>query len=126
MAPQLTPMAWAMKATGEFTWMMAMTAEIAMKTTIRERMISSCFFSSIFRMTCPFSRSRVTVEEEVSTRELRVLMEADRTRMMTTAISRSGRPESIAGMTASKPPTGFPFSATPMMSENSRPKPPRK
>ena len=90
-------------------------------------MVSSCRFSSIFFTTWPLSRSRVTVEEEVSTREDRVDMEAESTRMMTMAMRMSGRLESMAGITASKPPTGLPVAGfTPTTSENSRPKPPRK
>ena len=106
--------------------MMASTAEMAMNTAIRQRMMNTCFFSSISLIMCPLSRSSVMVELEVSTRELRVDMEADSTRITTTASRISGRPESMAGITASKPPTGVPFSVTPTTSVNSRPKPPRK
>ena len=75
-----------MKATLEFACTIASAAEITMNTTISTRMTNSCFFSSIFLMTRPFSRSSVTVEEEVRTREDSVDMEAERTRMITTAI----------------------------------------
>ena len=66
------------------------------------------------------------VELEVSTRELRVDMEADSTRITTTAMSRSGRPESMVGMMESKPPTMLPSGLYCISPANSRPKPPRK
>ena len=69
-----------------------------MNTTIRQRITKTCFFWSISFTTWSFSRSRVRVELEVSTRELRVDMEADSTRITTTAMSRAGRPESMVGM----------------------------
>ena len=97
-----------------------------MNTTMRIRMIRSCFFSSIFLMTRPLSRSSVMVEEEVSTREDRVDIEAESTRMMTTAIRKGDRLFSMVGMTLSKPPTGLPPFAAPSSSAKRRPKPPRK
>ena len=63
----------------------------------------------------------VKVEEEAITREDKVDIEAERTRITTTAISRSGRPESMAGMMAS-----YPSEATSTWSANRRPNPPRK
>ena len=100
-APQDTPMSWAMKVTLDLYWMMASTTEMAMNTTMRHRITRTCFFWLM-----PFTRwsrirSRVRVELEVSTREDRVDMEADSTRITTTAISRSGRPDSMVGITAS-------------------------
>ena len=126
MAPQLTPIAWAMKATLEFFWIMASTAEIMINTTIRARMIVSCFFSSICLTIRPLSRSRVMVEEEVSTREDRVGMEAESTRMMTTAIRKGERLDSMVGMMLSYPSAGTPAALTGIWLEKSRPKPPRK
>ncbi len=90
-----------MKVTLDLYWMIASTTEMAINTTIRHRMMNTCCFSSIFFTTWPLSRSRVRVELEVSTRELRVDMEADSTRMTTTASRISGRPESMAGTTES-------------------------
>ena len=81
--------------------MMASTAEMAMNTAIRQRMMNTCFFSSISLIMCPLSRSRVMVELEVSTRELRVDMEADSTRITTRPISSGERFSSIAGITES-------------------------
>ena len=46
-------------------------------------------------------KSSVKVELEVSTREERVDMEAESTRMTTTAMRKVGRPESMVGMMAS-------------------------
>ena len=45
-----------------------------------------------------FKKSRVRVELEASTREDRVDMEADSTRITTMAMSTSGSPESMVGM----------------------------
>ena len=126
MAPQLTPIAWAIKAMPVLAWTIASAAEITMKTTISTRRVSSCFFSSIFFTTWPFSRSSVTVEEEVSTREDRVDMEAESTRTITIAIRTGDSVCSMVGMTLSNPPAGLPPPAAPSSSENSRPKPPRK
>ena len=81
--------------------------------------MSTCFFSSIFLMMLPLSRSMVRVEEEAITSEDRVDMDADSTRMTTTAIRRGGSPDSICGMIASKP-------SLATSTSNSLPKPPRK
>ena len=94
-------MSWAMKVTLDLYWMRASTTEMRTNTTMRQRMMSTCRFSSIFLITWPLRRSRVRVELEVSTREERVDMEAESTRMTTRAISRSGRPESMVGTTES-------------------------
>ena len=126
MAPQLTPIACAIKATLELACTIASAAEITMNTTISIRMISSCFFSSISLTTRPLSRSSVTVEDDVSTREDSVDMEAERTRMITTAIRKGERLFSMVGITLSKPPAGFPPSAAPSSAANSLPNPPRK
>ena len=48
-------------------------------------------------------KSRVMVEEEASTREERVDMEADSTSTMTMPRMREGRVDSMRGITASKP-----------------------
>ena len=72
-------------------------------------------------MILPLIKSNVKVELEASTREDRVDMDADSTRITTTAIRIAGRPDSMVGMTESYPPT-----AMSIRSENSRPKPPRK
>ena len=55
----------------------------------------------MFFMILPFMKSSVKVELEASTREDRVDMEAESTRITTTAMSAAGRPESMAGITAS-------------------------
>ena len=97
-APQLTPMSWAMKVTLEWYCTRAMTTEMAMNTTIRQRMMNTWRFSLMSLMMLSFKKSRVRVELEASTREDRVDIEADSTRITTTAMSRSGRPESMVGM----------------------------
>ena len=81
--------------------MMASTTEMAINTTMRQRMTKTWRFWSMSFQTWSFSRSRVSVELEVSTREDRVDMEADSTRTTTTASRTSGRPDSIVGMTES-------------------------
>ena len=60
------------------------------------------------------------------TREERVDIEADNTRITTRAIISGDNPDSIVGMTESKPSTGTPASFTPISSVKRRPKPPRK
>ena len=110
-----------MKVTLDLYWMMASTTEMAMNTTMRHRITRTCFFWLM-----PFTRwsrirSRVRVELEASTREDRVDMEAESTRMTTTAMSTSDSPESMVGMMES-----YPLAATSIWSEKSRPKPPRK
>ena len=120
-APQEIPISCAMKVTLDLYWIRAMITEIRMKSTISQRMIRSCFFSSSFLKTCPRIRSSVIVELEVRTSEDRVDMEAESTRMTTTPIRMSGRPESMVGTTES-----YPFAAISILSENRRPKPPRK
>ncbi len=63
----------------------------------------------------------VKVELDAMTRELRVDMEAESTKITTRAISTGPRFCSIVGITESKPPE-----AMSIWSENSLPKPPRK
>ena len=53
-------------------------------------------------------KSSVRVELEASTRDERVDMEAERTRMTTMAMRMAGRPESMVGITESKPPAMLP------------------
>ena len=55
----------------------------------------------IFLMKLSFRKSMVRVEEEAMTREDRVDMEAESTRMTTRAINPSDRLESMVGMTES-------------------------
>ena len=76
------------------------TAITAMAITLM-RAISSCFFSLMFLASFPLMKSSVSVELEVRTREERVDMEAERTRITTMAIRKVERPESMVGMTAS-------------------------
>ena len=78
--------------------MMASTTLMAIKTTMRARITDTCCFSSMSRTTWPLRKSRVRVELEASTREDRVDIEADSTRITTTAMRISGKPESMVGM----------------------------
>ena len=82
-------------------WNRAITAEIAINTTTSARMISTCFFSDISLMMLSLSRSMVSVEEDAITREDRVDMEADSTRITTSASIPEERPESMVGTTES-------------------------
>ena len=66
-------------------------------------------------------KSSVKVELDAKTREESVDMEAESTRMTTTAIRIVGSPDSIVGTTES-----YPLAAISILSSNSRPKPPRK
>ena len=95
------PISWAMKFTVVEYWMMAMTTEMAMNTTIKSRMVSTCFFSSIFLMMLPLRKSSVRVELEASTSEDSVDMEAESTSITITPSSSGDRPSSIVGTTES-------------------------
>ena len=66
-------------------------------TAMSTRITESCVRSVIF-FDAGLIMSIVSVDDEVSTREESVDIDADRTRSMTTAMSRSGRPESMVGM----------------------------
>ena len=102
-------------------WISASTEDIAIKTTTSRRIQSTCFLSLIFWKKISFKKSMVRVELEAITREDKVDMEADSTRITTREISRGESPESMAGMMES-----YPWAATSTWSENSLPKPPRK
>ena len=95
--------------------------EIRMNTTMRTRMVNTCFFSSIFLMILSLSRSRVSVEELASTRLDRVGMDAESTRITITPSSKGERVSSMVGTTESNP-----FAAISIRSEYSLPNPPRK
>ena len=110
-----------MKVTLEWYCTRASTTEMAMNTTIKQRMTNTWVFSLMVFTRLPLRKSSVSVELEASTRDDSVDMEAESTRMTTTATITSGRPESMAGMMAS-----YPSAATSTRSPKSRPKPPRK
>lgn len=76
----------------------AIAAEITTNTTIRPRIHAIWLFSGMLFMTLPLRRSRVSVEEEVSTNEESVDMEADKTSTTTMPSRISGSPESMVGM----------------------------
>ena len=94
---------------------------MAINTTRRARIHFTCCFSSISFIILPLIKSSVKVELDASTREERVDMEAESTRITTTAIRMVGRPESMVGTTES-----YPLAAMSIRSLNRRPKPPRK
>ena len=69
-----------------------------MKTMSRLRIQATCFFSSISLTTLPLMRSSVSVEDEVSTSEESVDIEAESTMTTRMPSRRSGKFETRAGM----------------------------
>ena len=120
-APQEIPMSWAIKVILLVYWISAITAEIAIKTTISRRMQKSCFFSFMFFATVSFRKSIVRVELEAITSEDRVDMDADNTKITTRAMSSGERFDNMVGMMAS-----YPWVVTSTRPLKRRPKPPRK
>ena len=102
---------------------MAIRADSTMKNAMKARMTIIFFFSLIPFFVIGEIKSSVMVEDDVRTREDSVDMDADRTSTSTTAMSISGRFESMVGMTLSNPPTGFPSGPG---VRNALAKPPRK
>ena len=95
-------MSCAMKVTELLAWMMAITEDTMMKNSTSRRMQSSLFRSCICVPLRALAMagsmmSSVSVDPEVSTSEDKVDMDAERTRMMTTPIIRSGRVASMEG-----------------------------
>ena len=88
------------------------TAEIIMKTTTNTRIRESCFLSLIFFTMLPFTKSRVSVELEVSTREESVDIDAESNKIIITSrriIPNVPPPRTsirTAGITESMPPSG--------------------
>ena len=104
-APQDTPIIWAIN-TESFqmeSFRMAMTAETAMKNTMNTRITSTLRFSLIFAFfsTAGFTTSSVRVEEEVSTKEERVDIDAASTSTMISATTTGARSCSMVGTTLS-------------------------
>ena len=97
-APQLMDMSCAMNVIDELYCTSAMTAEMATNATSRQRIHASWRFSSMLFTTLSFSRSSVSVLDEVSTSELKVDIEAESTSTITRPTSRLGKVESIVGM----------------------------
>ena len=79
----------------------AITAEIAINTTMKIRMINTCFFSVISFTIVPRIISSVSVEEDASTSDDNVDMDAESTRITTTAIKNGDSFSIIAGIIAS-------------------------
>ena len=91
-------MSWAMNVMELLYCTMAIAAEMTTNTTSSPRMHRSCPRSPKSFTRLPLIRSSVSVEDEVSTSELSVLMEAESTRTITSPTRMSGRPDSIVGM----------------------------
>ena len=120
-------MSWAMNRTAlpwALYWTTAMIMDNRTKTTIQQRMRKTVFRSLISLTRLSLSRSMVRVEEEAMTREDRVDMEAERTSTTVRAMRISGRLESMEGITESN--STLPLAPMVILSENRRPKPPRK
>ena len=105
-APHEMLISCAMNVMDELYCTSAITAEITMNTTISTRMYTSCFFSLMFFTTLSFSRSSVSVDDDVSTSDDSVDMDALSTSTITMPMSRSGSVDSMVGMIESY--TGVP------------------
>ena len=92
------PISWAINVTELLYCTMAMITEIRIKTTIRQRIVNTCFFSSMFLIRLSLIRSRARVELDAMTSEDSVDIEADRTRITTIPMSREGRSSSMVGI----------------------------
>ena len=66
-----------------------------MNTAMKNLIVRTCFFSSIFFANRSFMKSSVKVELDVRTSDERVDIDADRTSTTVTPIRMSGRNESI-------------------------------
>ena len=75
----------------------AIAADTATNTTSSARIQRSWLFSPMSFTTLSFSRSSVSVDDDVSTRELSVLMDAESTSTITSPTKTSGSPESMVG-----------------------------
>ena len=102
-APQEIPISCAINVTELLYWINAIMAEMAMNTTTKTRIKSTCFFSLMSLIKLSFKKSMVKVELEAITKEERVDMEAERTNMTTRAINIGLNPESIVGIMESNP-----------------------
>lgn len=120
-APHETPMSCAINVIELLYCIRARIDDMAINTTTRILMYNTCFLSLIFFIKLSFKKSIVSVELEAITRDDSVDIDADSTRITTSAISSGLKPESIVGIIES-----YPFAATSISSENRRPKPPRK
>ena len=83
-----------------------------MKITTKILIDKSCFFSSIFLTILSFKKSIVSVDDEAITSEESVDIDAERTRITTSAISGAESSLSIVGMIESNP-----FALTSILSE---------
>ena len=129
-APQLMPMSCAMNGSEPCTCTMPIAADTAMNTTSSTRIHVTCFFSDMSFTRLSLIRSSVSVDDDVSTSELSVDIEADSTMTTSTPSRMSGMFDTSAGMIESytmAPVTGLysmNCAAAPVSAR--RPKPPRK
>ena len=91
-------MSCAMNVIDEWYCTSASAAETRMNTTMSRRIVESCFFSFMFFTTLPLITSSVRVDDEVSTRDESVDMDAESTSTITMPMRMSGSVESIVGM----------------------------
>ena len=95
-----------------------------MNTTSSTRMYDSCFFSLMFFTRLSLIRSSVSVDDDVSTSDDSVDMDALSTSTITMPMSRSGSVDSMVGMMESY--TGVPAAVISTCPPYRRPNPPRK
>ena len=108
---------------------MAMAADTATKKTMNSRITSTlrCSLILAFFSTAGLTTSSVKVEEEVSTREERVDIEAASTSTMISATTMGAKSCSMVGTTLSNStPLSETWPASTISSKYSLPKPPRK
>ena len=120
-APHDTPISCAINVTELLYCTSASTAEIAMNTTTKIRINKTCADSFICGAKLSRIKSSVNVDAETITKLESVDIDADKTKITTSAIMPSDRPLNIVGIIESKP-----FAAMSTWSENNLPKPPRK
>src|SRR5699024_3686235 len=97
-APHEMLMSCAMNVMDEVYCTSAMAADTAMNTTTSTRMVPSWVRSLMLFTTLPLMRSSVSVEDDVSTSDDNVDIDALSTSTMTMPIRRSGKVESMVGM----------------------------
>ena len=102
----------------------ASAADTAMNATSSTRMQPSCLCSLMSLTTLSLMRSSVSVDDDVSTSDDSVDMDALSTSTMTMPMSRSGSVDSMVGMMESY--TGAPAAVISTCPPYKRPNPPKK
>ena len=120
-APHETPISCAINVIELLYCISARIDEIAINTTTRILIDKTCFLSLISLIKLSFKKSIVSVELDAITSDESVDIDADKTRITTSAISIGLNPESIVGIIES-----YPLAATSISSEKRRPNQPRK